>query len=314
MSCSIPEHSDIPIHAVPPLPSGRQKPGATRLADLTTMGVGGEVRHLVEAQNDHEIIAAVTAADEAGEPLLMLGGGSNILADDAPFDGTVIRDMRSQITLTQEGGCEGANLRVVAGTSWDELVVHTIENEWAGLEALSGIPGTVGAAPVQYGQLAKALGVEIGTRVPSVDVRAAVLDLRRSKGMVLDDVDQDSYSCGSFFTNPILTEEAAALLPEDAPRFAVVDQTKATLNLAAPTIDGLVKTSAAWLIQHAGFPAGYGMPGPAALSTKHTLALTNRGTATAADVAALARVGVDGVEEAFGVRLVPEPVWVGLTL
>ena len=387
MSCSIPEHSDIPIHTVPPLPSGRQKPGATRLADLTTMGVGGEVRHLVEAQSDHEIIAAVTAADEAGEPLLMLGGGSNILADDAPFDGTVIRDMRSQITLTQEGGCEGANLRVVAGTSWDELVVHTIENEWAGLEALSGIPGTVGAAPVQnigaygqeisstvvrvqtwdrktrgrhefvsselgfgyrtsvlketlhdgwgpspryivlsvdfqlriaslsapvqYGQLAKALGVEIGTRVPSVDVRAAVLDLRRSKGMVLDDEDQDSYSCGSFFTNPILTEEAAALLPEDAPRFAVVDQTKATLNLAAPTIDGLVKTSAAWLIQHAGFPAGYGMPGPAALSTKHCLALTNRGGATGAEIRALARTIRAGVQEAYGVTLEPEPIIVG---
>lgn len=276
---------------------------------------------------------------------------------------------------------------MAGGTPWDQLVVHAIENEWSGIEALSGIPGTVGAAPVQnigaygqevsgviarvhtwdrelserhefalselnfgyrssilkasmrhgwgpspryivlsvdcqfriaslsepvrYGQLAKALGVEIGVRVPSTDVRSAVIDLRRSKGMVLDDTDRDTYSCGSFFTNPVLSEAEAARLPVDAPRYPVVDHTRGTLNRAAPVVEQAVKTSAAWLIEHAGFPAGFGMPGPAALSSKHCLAVTNRGGATGADIRALARTIRQGVNEAFGVVLEPEPIVLG---
>ena len=329
----------------------------------------------MEATTEEELIETIREVDAQGRQLLFVGGGSNILASDEPFDGVVLRDARSKIVLTQEGGCEGANLRVLGGTDWDELVVHTIENEWMGLEALSGIPGTVGAAPVQnigaygqevassvarvrvwdrqknrshefalsdlkfgyrtsilkeslnegwgpspryivlyvdfqlriaslsapvqYAQLAKTLGVEPGKRVPAVDVRAAVLDLRRSKGMVLDDSDRDTYSCGSFFTNPVLTPEQADRLPEGAPRF--------------PADGGLVKTSAAWLIQHAGFGRGFG-DGSAGLSTKHALALTNRGGATASDLVALARTVRDGVAERFGVVLVPEVNLVGLSL
>ncbi|MCF2705908.1 UDP-N-acetylmuramate dehydrogenase [Arcanobacterium haemolyticum] len=387
MSCMIPEHSQTPPQPLPPRPSTRAKTGASTFADLTTMGVGGSIASLVEAHTEDEFVGAIREADASGTPLVVLGGGSNILASDEAFDGVVVRDMRSEITLTQEGGCEGANLRVLAGTPWDDFVVHTIENEWMGLEFLSGIPGSVGAAPVQnigaygqevatsiarvrtwdreknefhtfvmpelkfgyrtsllkesmragygaspryivvsvdfqlriaslsapiqYGQLARVLGVEPGTRVPSDEVRAAVLDLRAGKGMVLDDGDRDTYSCGSFFTNPILTDDEAARLPADAPRYGVTDESRAMLGVAAPTIDGQIKTSAAWLIDHAGFPAGYGMPGPAALSTKHCLALTNRGEATGAEIRELARRIRDGVDEAFGVKLEPEPVIIG---
>lgn len=372
---------------MPPLPAGRSVEGAHTLAELTTVGVGGPIGSLVEATTEAELIDAVRTADEEGKKLLVIGGGSNVLAADDAFDGVVVRDMRSDIKLVQEGGCEGANLRVVAGTGWDDLVVHTIQNEWMGLEALSGIPGTVGAAPIQnigaygqefassvarvqtwdrktnsrrefvmselgfgyrtsvlkqtfsegwgptpryvvlsvdiqlriaslsapvrYGQLSKLLGVDGGTRVPAADVRAAVLELRHSKGMVLDDSDRDTFSCGSFFTNPVMTEEQAAALPEDAPRYAVTDETKLTLGAAAPKVAGQVKTSAAWIIDHAGFPAGYGMPGPAALSTKHCLALTNRGQATGAQMRELARTVRDGVRERFGVELHAEPTVIG---
>ena len=117
---------------------------------------------------------------------------------------------------------------------------------------------------------------------------------------MLDPADHDTWSAGSFFTNPILTGEEAATLPPAAPRW--------------PLPDGAVKTSAAWLIEHAGFSRGFGLPGPAALSTKHTLALTNRGDATADDLVRLARTVRAGVREAFGVVLEPEPVLVGMAL
>ena len=387
MTCPIPEHSDVPINPVPALPPGRARPNPKTLADLTTIGVGGPFGELVEARSEEELIETIRRADEERRPLLFVGGGSNILSADEPFDGIVLRDVRSDIRLVQEGGCEGANLRVLGGTAWDDLVVFSIENEWMGLEALSGIPGTVGAAPVQnigaygqevatsvsrvrvwdrersrphefamsdlkfgyrtsilkeslqqgwgsspryivlhvdfqlriasmsapiqYAQLAKTLGVEPGRRVPSVDVRAAVLELRKSKGMILDDSDRDTYSCGSFFTNPLLTEAEAAALPPEAPRFSVNDASRAVLGAAAPKLDGQVKTSAAWLIDHAGFQSGYGMPGPAALSTKHCLALTNRGGATGAQMRELARTIRDTVRETYGVTLHPEPVVLG---
>lgn len=159
-------------------------------------------------------------------------------------------------------------------------------------------PGTLGS-PVRYAELARRLGVEMGERAPAADVREAVLELRRGKGMVLDAADPDTQSAGSFFTNPVLDEASAAALPEDAPRY--------------PADEG-VKTSAAWLIQAAGFERGHGLPGPAALSTKHTLALTNRGTATAEDLLALAREVRDGVRARFGVELEPEPRLVGCSL
>ena len=154
-------------------------------------------------------------------------------------------------------------------------------------------------APVRYAELAALLGVEIGDRAPATEVREAVLELRRGKGMVLDDSDHDTWSAGSFFTNPLLSAAQAAGLPAEAPRW--------------PQQDGTVKTSAAWLIEHAGFAKGHG-DDRAALSGKHTLALTNRGAATTADLLGLAREVRDGVEQAFGVRLVNEPVLVGCRL
>jgi UDP-N-acetylmuramate dehydrogenase len=348
---------------------------STRLADLTTLRVGGPAARFVEASSEAELLAAIQEADAAGEPLLVIGGGSNLLVGDEGFEGLVLRDGRSSLDTPDVSACAGTTLTVAAGTVWDEVVQHAIANRWVGLEALSGIPGSTGATPVQnvgaygqevsqsiaqvrvwdrarsrvrtlaladlgfgyrssvlkrsmrptadapawhptpryvvldvsfqlrwgdlsapiaYGELAQRLGVEIGARVPLAEVRAAVLELRAGKGMVLDPEDHDTWSAGSFFTNPILDAEALSSIPAEAPRWS-----------AGP---GLTKVSAAWLIEHAGFSKGFGMPGPAALSTKHTLALTNRGGARAADLLALARTIREAVAERFGVELVPEPV------
>ena len=372
-------------------------PAPTTLAEMTTLRVGGPVGEYVEAATEAELIDAVRSADDAGTPLLVIGGGSNILASDAGFEGLVVRDARQEVRTDSDSACGGVEFTATAGTTWDDLVRQAIASHWSGFAPLSGIPGTVGAAPVQnigaygaevsellafvrawdrlagrsvrlplgglhlsyrdsdlkrsltdaevgggrlwgptgrwvvlevgfhvrqaslsapiaYSQLAGALGVELGERVPAARVREAVLGLRRSKGMVLDDVDRDTWSAGSFFTNPVLTEEQAAALPEQAPRFPVADHSRVVLGTrAAPVIEGLVKTSAAWLIDHAGFPKGFALePGvPASLSTKHVLALTNRGGAGAADIAALRDAVVAGVQERYGITLVPEPVHVG---
>ena len=164
------------------------------------------------------------------------------------------------------------------------------------------------SAPVAYADLATGLGVEQGQRVPLGDAREAVLAQRRRRGMVLDPADHDTWSCGSFFTNPILTPARFAELEKRAAeRLGPDGPTPPRFDAA----DGMVKTSAAWLIDKGGFGKGYGMPGPAALSTKHTLAVTNRGDATASDIADLARTVRDGVRDAFGVELVNEPVFVG---
>ncbi len=264
--------------------------------------------------------------------------------------------------------CSGAMVTVQAGETWDAIVARAVDEEWVGIEALSGIPGSVGATPIQnvgaygqevaqtiasvrvydrydrkiltiaagdcgftyrssrfkvepnrfvvltvtfqlplgdlgapvtYAELARTLGVEIGTRVPAARVREAVLELRRGKGMVLDADDHDTWSAGSFFTNPILPGSEAEALPADAPRWVQPD--------------GSVKTSAAWLIEKAGFSRGHGS-GRVSLSTKHTLALTNRGGATTDELLALAREIRDGVRSAFGITLVPEPVLVGCEL
>jgi len=181
-----------------------------------------------------------------------------------------------------------------------KYVVLTV---WFGFEPPAASEAERLSAPIRYAELARALGVAEGERAPLAQVRDAVLKLRAAKGMVLDAEDHDTWSAGSFFTNPVLDvaafEALAARTPAPPPRF--------------PTADNQVKTSAAWLIERAGFPKGYGR-GPATLSTKHTLALTNRGTAVAADVLGLAREIRDGVRERFGVELVPEPVLVGAAL
>jgi UDP-N-acetylmuramate dehydrogenase len=334
------------------------------LAGLTTLRLGGPARRLLVAGTEDEVVEAVRAADAGAEPLLVLGGGSNLVVADEGFDGTVLQVATRGVAVAPLA--EHA-LQVEAGVDWDHVVRLTVEEGYAGLEALSGIPGRVGAAPIQnvgaygqevaqtvawvrvrdrsthdvvlldpqecgfgyrdsvfkrsdryvvlavafalehsrlgapvrYAELARRLGVAVGARVPATDVRAAVLELRRGKGMVLDAEDHDTWSAGSFFTNPLLAPEEAATLPEDAPRW--------------PTDDGRVKTSAAWLIEQAGIGKGHGA-GAARVSTKHTLALTNRGGATTAELLELAREIRAAVLDRFGVTLVAEPVLVGAEL
>ena len=400
--CTVPLSVDVDPSAWPaPVQALAHSPGSdvrpTTLAELTTLRVGGPVGTYVEATTQSELTEAIREADAAGTPVLVIGGGSNIMASDAGFDGLVIRDARAEVSLVSDSVCGGVEITATAGTTWDDLVREAIASEWAGFAPLSGIPGTVGAAPVQnigaygaevaeliasvrawdrlrnrvvwlalgelglayrdsrlkqsltdteagggrlwgptgrwvvldatfavrqgslssriaYSQLAGALGVELGERVPERELREAVLELRRSKGMVLDGADHDTWSAGSFFTNPILTTEQAEQLPEDAPRFPVTDHSQVVLGTkAAPVIEGLVKTSAAWLIDHAGFTKGFAVEAgaPAGLSTKHVLALTNRGGATGTDLARLRDAVVTGVRERYGVTLVPEPVQVG---
>jgi UDP-N-acetylmuramate dehydrogenase len=181
---------------------------------------------------------------------------------------------------------------------------------WVVLAVTYALDAQPDSRPIRYAELARELGVEPGATAPLADVRAAVLNLRRRKGMVLDPADPDSVSAGSFFTNPILDQADFERLRERAQQL-LGDGTQPP---AWPEADGRVKTSAAWLVERAGFARGYGSPGPVSLSTKHTLALTNRGGATAAQLLALAREIADGVEREFGVRLVPEPVLIGLTI
>ncbi len=327
---------------------------------------------MVVARTDDDLIEAVAAADAAGEPVLLVGGGSNLVVADEGFDGVMIQ-VATRGVISDVSDCAGAVVTVAAGEPWDGVVEHAVHQGWIGLEALSGIPGLTGAtpiqnvgaygadvsqtisqvrtwdrrertfrtfpaadcgfsyrssrfkaepdrhlvvsvsyqlrlgdlsAPVRYADLARHLGVEMGTRVSARAIRDSVLAVRRSKGMVLDDADHDTWSAGSFFTNPVLESSAADLLPPDAPRHLQPD--------------GTVKTSAAWLIEHAGFGRGYHLAGPgeprATLSTKHTLAVTNRGSARTGDVLDLARTVRDGVAAAYGVVLEPEPVLVGCRL
>jgi UDP-N-acetylmuramate dehydrogenase len=337
-----------------------------RLSELTTLRLGGPAGRLVEASTEDEVVEVV----RAGEPLLVLAGGSNLVVADEGFPGTVLR------IATRGVARDGTTLEVAAGEPWDPLVAACVADGLAGVECLAGIPGSVGATPIQnvgaygqevaetivgvrvldrardtvqelapdacgftyrssafkrepgrwvvlavrfalhaselsapirYAELARALDVELGERAPLARVRDAVLALRRRKGMVLDASDPDTVSAGSFFTNPIL----------DAGAFAAL-QARATDRLGPdvrppswPEDDGRVKTSAAWLIERAGFHRGQGDPDGIAISSKHTLALTNRGAGTTAQLLALAHEIADGVRDAFGVDLTPEPVLVG---
>jgi UDP-N-acetylmuramate dehydrogenase len=328
------------------------------LSDLTMLRVGGPAATLVSPATPDELVSAGREAWADGEPWLVLGGGSNIVIGDAGFAGTVIR------VLTRGIAQNGSHLVVQAGEPWDAVVAYAVDRGLAGIEALSGIPGSAGAAPIQnigaYGQeLAEVLvavdfvdaetgqrsrlerdelelgyrtsmlkqyrrglvvSVElalredsqgdvsyaqltaaVGERAPLADIRSAVLALRASKGMLLDPSDPDSASVGSFFTNPIVSAGFARGLPQDAARW--------------PTEDGDVKLSAAWLIEHAGISRGFSLPGSrAAISSKHTLAITNTGGATAEQVAELARYVQTRVLTEFGVILQPEPILVGVSL
>ncbi|MGW2202169.1 UDP-N-acetylmuramate dehydrogenase [Streptomyces sp. NPDC001774] len=344
------------------------------LAPLTTFRLGGPAVRLVTATTDDEVIAVVREADAAGTPLLVVGGGSNLVIGDKGFDGTALRIATKGFALA------GATLELAAGEVWTDAVARTVEAGLAGIECLAGIPGSAGAtpiqnvgaygqevsatitevvaydrradetvtlanadcdfsyrhsrfkadpdryvvlrvrfgledaaglsAPVKYAETARALGVEAGDRVPLAQARETVLKLRAGKGMVLDPDDHDTWSAGSFFTNPILTAaEYETFLVRVAERLGA-DVTPPAFPAGA---DGDVKTSAAWLIDKAGFTKGYGS-GPARISTKHTLALTNRGEATTEDLLALAREVVAGVRDAFGITLVNEPVTVGVSI
>ena len=340
------------------------------LADFTTLRLGGPARRLVVAEDEAAIVAAVRAADAAAEPLLVLAGGSNLVVADAGVHGTVLR-IASRGVRT-----EGDRLTVAAGEPWDPFVADCVAAGRAGVECLSGIPGSVGATPIQnvgaygqevagtvvsvraydrdagaveeipaadcgfayrssvfkrtpgrwvvlavtyalphaphsapirYAELARALGVGEGETAPLADVRGAVLGLRRGKGMVIDPADPDSVSAGSFFTNPVLDPHAFAALEARAAERLGADARVPRF----PQPDGTVKTSAAWLIERAGFPRGHGDPSTVAISAKHTLALTNRGGGTTDQLVALAREIAGGVRAAFGVELEPEPVFVG---
>ena len=368
----------------------------TDLSELTTLRVGGPADRVLEPASRDELVAAALDMWAGVGDWLVLGGGSNVVVSDDGIDGEVLRVVTRGIR-TQPHDDGTARVLVEAGESWDAVVAHAVDNGLSGIEALSGIPGSAGAAPIQnigaygqelseslvgidfldfatgevqqlaaselglgyrtsalksgrlgvvlgielalsaspdglsqpvaYDQLAKGLGVELGARVPLAEVRAAVLALRASKGMVLDAADPDSVSAGSFFTNPIVSENFARGLPSDAPRWPTEPEPPAqVLPLgspipAAPTLGGpssgeyLVKLSAAWLIEHSGISRGFALPGSgAAISSKHTLSIVNRGGATAHDVVQLANYVQTRVMSEFGVMLQPEPVLVGVSL
>ena len=319
------------------------------LAELTTLRLGGPAAEYVEARTEEEII------DAARDAALVVSGGSNVVVADAGVPGRVVR------IATRGVERDGARLTVAAGEDWDALVARCVAGGLQGFECLSGIPGSVGATPIQnvgaygqevaetvesvrvfdretgrveemsaadcgfvyrgsvfkyhdrrivlsvtfrlnesavsgplrYAELARTLDVPVGGSAPLADVREAVLTLRRRKGMVIDPGDPDSVSAGSFFTNPVLE-----VAPGGAPTW--------------PEPDGRVKTSAAWLIEQAGFHKGYG-DGRIGISTKHTLALVNRGGGTTAELLALAREIAAGVRDRFGIELHPEPVLVGVS-
>ncbi|WP_234995474.1 UDP-N-acetylmuramate dehydrogenase [Streptoalloteichus hindustanus] len=351
---------------------------AVPLSEHTTLRLGGPAARFVLAERPRELVEAVTALDDAGEPVLVLGGGSNLVVSDEGFAGTVVRVATTgrHLDLVGDGVVE---LTVEAGENWDDVVADTVDRGLGGLECLSGIPGLVGATPVQnvgaygvevadllvsvdvldrrtrkvnqvpaaglgldyrtsllkgtdsavvlrarfalrqdgrsapirYHELARALGVEPGARVPAARARQAVLELRRAKGMVLDHDEHDTWSAGSFFTNPVVPDtELADVLGRIAVRVGA--------DVRVPTYPGgpgRTKLSAAWLIERAGFRRGHAGPGGrVALSARHTLALTNRGGACTEDLLALAREVRDGVRDAFGVVLHPEPVFVGCRL
>jgi len=337
---------------------------AEPLTAWTTLRLGGPAATFVETVSRSELYDLVAVADAEARPVLVLGGGSNVVVGDQGFDGTVIRVASSGVQVGAHDAT-GVEVTVEAGESWEPLVLRAVEQGWIGVETLAGIPGTVGAVPVQnvgaygqevsdtissvhvydraerrtrtlpaaecgfgyrtsvfkrtpgryvvggvtfrlrrgplgapvtYGELASTLGLEVGEAAPAAAVSSAVLALRRAKGMVLDEADHDTWSAGSFFTNPWVPPD---MVPAGAPAFA--------------QSDGNVKTGAAWLIERAGFSRGYGND-KVCLSTKHTLALTNRGSASTDDLLVLAREIRDGVHATFGIELHPEPVLVRCTL
>jgi UDP-N-acetylmuramate dehydrogenase len=351
-----------------------------KLADFTTVRLGGPARAFARAETEDELIDAVRSADAAGERVLILGGGSNLVVADEGFDGTVIQVATRGV---RRGGRAGrgqgpGELTVAAGEEWDGVVARSVAEGLAGLECLSGIPGLTGAtpmqnvgaygqevsdtiirvrvwdrdaaevlelpaaecgfgyrtsrfrgsgrfvvlsvtfalagqarsAPVRYAELAAALGVSPGDQVDGAEARAAVIELRQRKGMVIDPGDPDTRSAGSFFLNPVL--DAATLAGVET-----AARDRCGPDVRVPRFEagnGQVKVPAAWLIERAGFTRGYNPGDGARISSKHTLALVNAGSASTAALLALAREIRDGVHATFGVTLSPEPILIGVTL
>jgi UDP-N-acetylmuramate dehydrogenase len=341
------------------------------LSELTTIRVGGVPAEIYEAKTRDDLIEHTLGVWRSGDDWLVLGGGSNMVVADDVSELRVIKVANLGIEPVRSREDGRVVIRVQAGENWDAFVAHTIAQGLAGVEAMSGIPGTVGAAPVQnigaYGQelsdclvrlefldyethelaileakdlqfgyrdsaikrgrpgvitwvefelqdlgglsrplystqIAADLGAQMGEQVPLMEVRNSVLKLRANKGMVLSDSDPDSVSCGSFFTNPMVSDSFARTLPESAPRYENEDD------------DGLtVKLSAAWLIENAGIGKGFRIAGSkAAISSKHTLGIVNTGGATAAEIIQLAQFVQTQVSNKYGINLVPEPNLIGL--
>ncbi|HEU4424019.1 MAG TPA: UDP-N-acetylmuramate dehydrogenase [Pilimelia sp.] len=352
------------------MPTAAVPTGGRSLAAYTTLRLGGPPGRLITVTNADQLVESVR---DVTDPVLVLAGGSNVVVGDAGFPGTVVLVRSRGVHIAATTDADMVAMTVEAGEPWDEVVAATVAEGCAGLECLSGIPGSAGAtpiqnvgaygqevaetitgvrvldrvsgevntlppadcrfayrtslfkhsdrwlvlsvefrlvrsplsAPVRYAELARKLGVAVGDRVPLAEARAAVLELRAGKGMVLDAADPDTYSVGSFFTNPVL--DAAAYE-------ALRGRTGGVEPPSWTGTDGLVKVSAAWLIERAGFGKGYGGDGGVGVSSKHTLALTNRGGGTTRALLALAREIRDGVHSRFGVTLHPEPVLVGCEL
>jgi UDP-N-acetylmuramate dehydrogenase len=338
------------------------------LGPLTTIGIGGPARFFFRATGVDALRAALEWARERSLPIFILGGGSNLLISDDGFEGLVIHvDLRGIVVESEDAS---VMVRVAAGEPWDPFVALAVENGWAGIECLSGIPGSTGATPIQnvgaYGQdvsetiaRVEALDRRSGTirtftkaeclfgyraslfknvdreryvvtavtfrlkkggaatvRYPELRrhleeagiamtdlhaVREAVIAIRKRKGMVIDPADPDTRSDGSFFMNPILSADEYA-------RFAALPAAAGAPHF--PGEDGTVKLSAAWLIEHAGFHKGF-VHGNVGLSTKHTLAVINRGGGTAAEAVELVRMVQGSVRETFGVEIHPEPNFIG---
>ena len=341
------------------------------LAPLTSLRLGGSAARLVAAGSAAEIVDAVRRADAGGVPVLLIGGGSNLVLADEGWPGLVVLLRSAGIAIRRDG--DRVLVTAQAGEPWDELVTRAVGEGWGGIECLAGIPGLAGATPVQnvgaygqevadtitavtvwdrdrgeqrelslvdcgfayrdsvfkhsmryvvlavsyalrpvarsgpvrYAELARVLGVPTGGRAALTEVRDAVLRLRRGKGMVLDPVDHDTWSAGSFFTNPVLSTVEVTGFEARLPA--------GTAYPHWPSGNGSTKLSAAWLIERAGFGKGY-RRGRVGLSGKHTLALTNRGGASAAELLELAREIRAGVRDRYGVTLQPEPLLVGLAL
>jgi UDP-N-acetylmuramate dehydrogenase len=327
----------------------------TTFAELTTMRIGGPMDQLIVATSTQHALDVLRSLDSAGTPLLVMGGGSNLVVGDVGWEGAVVKMASPEFTI------DGERVTAAAGVDWDRVVSAAVAEGLAGLEPLSGVPGSVGGAPVQnvgaYGTLtsdvlesltvydrntgqverwspdrcgfgshrqsvfkhsdrwvildvtlrlrrggqsdpvtfssiAERLGIEVGGTAPPADVREAVLAQRRDRKMVLDPDDHDTWSVGSFFINPVLAE-----VPQRARDCPTLPDIKGT------------KLQAAWLIHQAGFEPGYGLEwanGTVALSSRHTLAVTNRGGATTGDVMKFAAHIRDGVAALFDVRLNPE--------